>query len=162
MVVKQKSKIKQKPTPGAFKPSRPFNAPRPQSARRLLYETRNDDARHGLVRAFTEALYDDFEEHGAEAIEACRLLKPDAYVKIIASLLPKEVTVATESSMSNDELKSAIRRYLSGDFAKLVAGSIGGIPKAVQGTGATGSAQQVIDLSPLSEANGISRGRGDA
>ena len=34
----------------------------------------------------------DFEAARAEAIERCRLERPDVYIRVIASLLPKQVT----------------------------------------------------------------------
>ena len=48
-------------------------------------------SRNRLGTAFLEALQRDFEQHGPSAIAECREKKPDKYVAICASLLPKEV-----------------------------------------------------------------------
>jgi len=49
--------------------------------------------RNKLGEAFLEALHEDFTEHGAAAIEQTRIEKPDAYLKVIASILPRELEV---------------------------------------------------------------------
>lgn len=69
-------------------------------------------ARNKLGEAFIEALHDDFTENGVAAIKACREEKPDVYVKVIASLLPKDVNLNLKddtSDMSDDELAERIR-----------------------------------------------------
>lgn len=50
-------------------------------------------SRNKLGEAFIEALYDDFREHGIEAIKACRALAPDTYLRVLSSILPKEVAI---------------------------------------------------------------------
>jgi hypothetical protein len=40
-------------------------------------------------------LADDFERHGVEAIERVRIEKPEAYIKVIASLLPMDPTLSS-------------------------------------------------------------------
>src|SRR5271166_713856 len=49
--------------------------------------------RNRLSTQFIIALYEDFEENGAAAIAACRKTEPSAYVRTIASLLPKDVAI---------------------------------------------------------------------
>lgn len=51
-------------------------------------------ARHKLGEAFIEALREDFEKEGKAAIVKVRTEKPDAYLKVIASLLPKDVNLS--------------------------------------------------------------------
>jgi hypothetical protein len=41
---------------------------------------------------FVEAMSDDFEKHGAKTIERVRKEDPSTYLKVIASLIPKEIT----------------------------------------------------------------------
>ena len=70
-------------------------------------------ARNKLGEAFIEALHADFNEHGVEAIEKTRTEKPDQYLKVIASLLPKDVNLNITddtSEMSDDELAERIQR----------------------------------------------------
>lgn len=38
-------------------------------------------------------MHDDFQEHGKVAIETVRLEKPDQYLKVIASILPKQLEI---------------------------------------------------------------------
>ena len=54
---------------------------------------RRKGSRNKLGEDFLQALADDFERHGAEAIERVRIEKPDAYLKVIASLLPKDLNL---------------------------------------------------------------------
>jgi hypothetical protein len=46
-----------------------------------------------IGEAFIQALNEDFERHGAEVIERVRIEKPEAYLKVIASLLPKDLNL---------------------------------------------------------------------
>ena len=46
-------------------------------------------SRNKLGEEFLRALYADFVAHGVEAIERTREKKPDAYLKVIASILPR-------------------------------------------------------------------------
>jgi Family of unknown function (DUF5681) len=48
-------------------------------------------ARNKLGEAFLDALQADFEEHGASVIAEVREKLPHQYLKIIASILPKEL-----------------------------------------------------------------------
>jgi len=68
-------------------------------------------SRNKLGEAFLEALADDFGEHGAEAIRMCRENDPTAYVRVVASILPKEMKIETRrvEDMTNDELLAIIR-----------------------------------------------------
>ena len=47
--------------------------------------------RHKLGAAFLEAMHKDFIEHGPSVVEVVRIEKPDQYLKVIASILPKEL-----------------------------------------------------------------------
>lgn len=63
-------------------------------------------SRNKLGEAFVEAMHSDFMEHGQAVVRQVRTEKPDQYLKVIASLLPKELHVTNESlgDMSDDEL----------------------------------------------------------
>lgn len=67
-------------------------------------------SRNKLGEDFVAALQKDFEEHGTQVIETVRTEKPDAYLKVIASILPKELNVTTNrvEEMSDDELAAGI------------------------------------------------------
>lgn len=47
-------------------------------------------SRNKLSESFISALFDDFEEHGVQAIQAMRTEKPNEYVKVVASLIPAQ------------------------------------------------------------------------
>lgn len=67
-------------------------------------------SRNKLGEDFVAALQKDFEEHGPQVIETVRTEKPDAYLKVIASILPKELNVNTSrvEEMSDDDLAAGI------------------------------------------------------
>lgn len=66
-------------------------------------------ARNRLTGDFLNALAADFETHGKTAIEACRVNKPEAYIKAIVQLCPKQVEAERPlNDLSDNELSSAI------------------------------------------------------
>lgn len=50
-------------------------------------------SRNKLGEAFVDALYQDFQSGGLEAIVACREQKPDVYLTVISRVLPKTLDV---------------------------------------------------------------------
>lgn len=97
-------------------------------------------ARNKLGEAFIQALHDSFEQHGPETIEAVRVEKPDQYLKVIASLLPKEHTLNINdnfSEMTDAELAERIRT-LAETIAPFLDSGIGG---TVEGDGGAAIAQ---------------------
>ena len=75
--------------------------------------------RNKLNEKFILALHDDFVQHGAKVIEQVRTDKPDIYLKVIASILPRELHVKDGSlfdGMSNeqlDEILGSVRTVLA-------------------------------------------------
>ena len=67
-------------------------------------------ARNRLTAKFLTALADDFEEHGAAAIEACRQTDPAAYIRVIVALCPKQF-----------EAGRLLDDFTDDDIAKLIA-----------------------------------------
>lgn len=53
-------------------------------------------SRNKLGEEFLSALLEDFREHGASAVKDCRETDPAAYCRIIASIIPKEITINDE------------------------------------------------------------------
>jgi hypothetical protein len=109
-----------KPQPPVEHQFKPGNPGRPKGARNKLGE------------AFLEAMHDDFEKHGAAAIVRVRDEKPDQYLKVIASILPKDLNVNINQmdDLTDDQLiqrirslDSAIRPFLDAQGA---SGSVGG------------------------------------
>ena len=88
----------------AFKPGQSGNpAGRPKGARSKLGE------------AFLAAMLADWEEHGVSVIERVRLDKPDVYLKVAASLLPRELNVRSDEldDLTDEQLEQRIRALLS-------------------------------------------------
>ncbi len=69
-------------------------------------------ARNKLGEEFLADLSADFEKHGAAAIERVREEDPATYIRVIASLLPKELKVERSryEDMSEEEIDGAILR----------------------------------------------------
>lgn len=93
-------------------------------------------SRNKLGEAFVADMLANWEEHGPETIEQVRTEKPDQYLKVVASILPKELNVKVSEldELSDDELD----RRLAGLATQLArAGfAIGG------GEGSEAQAQQ--------------------
>ena len=72
----------------------------------------NGAARVKLQRKYFDALLADFAEHGETAIKIMRIEEPGAYVRVIASLMPKEFTVTDNAlgDMSDEDLQQLLAR----------------------------------------------------
>lgn len=66
-------------------------------------------SRNKLGEAFISALHDDFQDHGVKAIQEVRETRPHEYLKVVASILPKQLEIK-ESAFDgiSDEQLSAI------------------------------------------------------
>lgn len=64
-------------------------------------------ARNKLGEDFLKALQADFEQHGVEAIAEVRENKPDQYLKVIASILPKEIDLGDNAMAALKESRDA-------------------------------------------------------
>jgi hypothetical protein len=60
-------------------------------------------ARNKISQAFLDALAADFEQHGEAAIKLMRLEKPAEYIKVVASILPKEFEITENRLMEIDD-----------------------------------------------------------
>lgn len=91
-------------------------------------------SRNKLGEAFIEAMHADFSEHGVDVIAKVRSEKPDQYLKVIASILPKDLNVNINQmdDLSDDQLIERIRSLDSAIRPFLDAQGEGG---AVGGTG---------------------------
>lgn len=89
-------------------------------------------AKNRLTGDFVTALAKEFEEHGADAIRIVRTERPHEFLKIVASLMPKELEISDNrlQDISDDELElfiSFAQRQLAPDRAKLIEGTVGSI-----------------------------------
>jgi len=74
-------------------------------------------ARNRLGAQFLEALEDDFNKHGAQAIEQVRQKKPEVYIWVVADLLPKEANINVEAGEAFVELWKKISEGLGDELA---------------------------------------------
>jgi hypothetical protein len=58
-------------------------------------------------------LASDFTDHGKAAIRKVRQEKPDIYIRVVASILPKELDVALNVSASFEGLREDTREFLA-------------------------------------------------
>ena len=107
---------------------------------------RRKGARHRISTALLEAIAKDFAEHGEEVVKITRIEKPVEYLRIVASLLPREleITVGPLEQISDDELEKLIAdaRHKLIDIT----------PGAGVGEGAPASGEQVKLLQSVSKA----------
>lgn len=91
-------------------------------------------ARNKLGEAFIQALHDSFEAHGPETIETVRTEKPDQYLKVIASLMPKEhnLNINDMDGLTDDELAERIRSLASA-LAPFLTGGTGNADEGTEG-----------------------------
>jgi hypothetical protein len=79
-------------------------------------------ARNKLQRDFLEALATDFAEHGPGVIRIARIEKPVEYLKVIASVLPKELVVEQNilADVTDEELAQFINHLQQTQAARIV------------------------------------------
>jgi hypothetical protein len=79
-------------------------------------------ARNRLGEAFIAALAGDFDKHGVTAIETVRTERPHEYLKVVASLLPKQVEIKEGAfdGLSDEELSALVVA------ARSALGAVGG------------------------------------
>jgi hypothetical protein len=75
-------------------------------------------SRNKLGADFLYALQREFEQHGESAIRRVRVDDPTGFLKVIASVLPKELEI-TDSRLKDvpDEQLDAIVEYINGRLA---------------------------------------------
>lgn len=73
---------------------------------------RQPGSRNKLQGKFIDALVKDFAENGEDTIRIVRVEKPAEYLKIIASVLPKEflVTPGAVDEMTEEEINEALAK----------------------------------------------------
>lgn len=88
--------------------------------------------RNRITTAFLYRLAEDFDKHGKKAIENTRINHPDAYVKVCAGLLPKQIEQTQPLEDLNDADVMALLEYLRTRIAQ----------NAGAGTGEAGESQK--------------------
>ena len=90
-------------------------SPRARHARKVPPGGAPKRTKKTLGDDFLDAVRADFRAHGAGVIAAVRADKPDQYLKIVQSVLPKDlasnlhVSTDTLESLSDDEIRRRIR-----------------------------------------------------
>lgn len=95
-------------------------------------------SRNRLGEAFIEALHDDFQTHGASTIARVREEDPTAYVKVCASLLPKELKIERMDDLSDEQLDQRIKQLAAVIGLEIGAGGAAGGEAAAEGKEQTG------------------------
>jgi hypothetical protein len=88
---------------------------------------RTKGARNKLGEAFIEDLLEDWQLHGASAIAAVRGTKPDQYLRVIASILPRELNVRTNEldELTDEQVRQqlvSVLRQMAADGTTLIEG----------------------------------------
>lgn len=100
-------------------------------------------ARNRINASFLNALIKEFDESGAAAIKKCATEDPSTFVRVLASLQPKELEITkTFDDISDEQLEAA--------FAAVRAILAAQHPE--QGDGRPGEAQPAAALQAVSEA----------
>jgi hypothetical protein len=88
-----------KPQPPVEHQFKPGNPGRPKGARNKLGEQ------------FLEDLYADWQANGVETLQRVREEKPDQYLKVVASILPKDLNVNINQTddLTDEQLVQRIR-----------------------------------------------------
>ena len=67
-------------------------------------------SRNKLSEEFVAEAYTDWCEHGAVAIQTVRETRPDVYVKIVASLLPRQVQAEVTGPTHEERVAELVER----------------------------------------------------
>jgi predicted nuclease of restriction endonuclease-like RecB superfamily len=84
---------------------------------------RRAGSRNRLSNDFIDALAKEFAEHGNEAMRLCRVERPIEFLKLVASIIPKEfeITDSRLKDIPDDELDALIeiaRRRISASIPR--------------------------------------------
>lgn len=101
-------------------------------------------ARNKLAEAFVSDVLTEWDAHGAVAISDMREKNPGDFVKMVAGLMPKEMTlnVHDNSELTDDELFDRLAA-LRASIAPFLAGRDGGAGEGVEGAGRSAIAAKV-------------------
>ena len=67
-------------------------------------------SRNKLSEEFVAEVYADWCEHGAAAIQTVRETRPDVYVKVVASLLPRQVQAEVTGPTHEERVAELVER----------------------------------------------------
>jgi len=81
-------------------------------------------ARDRLSAAFLMALADDFEAHGKDAVVKIREMDPAAYLRVVASLAPKELEISRPLDGISDEMLDWVIAAVAAELDREVASAV--------------------------------------
>lgn len=91
---------------------------------------RRKGSRDKIATAMLEAIAKDFEQHGEEAIKIARMERPVEYLRVVASLLPKEFEQSIEHEVTHRVEIEHIRRTIVDPKAVTVMQPVRLLPQA--------------------------------
>ena len=91
---------------------------------------RRKGSRDKIATAMLEAIAKDFEQHGKEAIKIARMERPVEYLRVVASLLPKEFEQSIEHEVTHRVEIEHIRRTIVDPKAVTVMQPVRLLPQA--------------------------------
>ena len=99
-------------------------------------------SRNKLSEDFITALYDDFKQFGKEAICLVREERTDAYLNVIAKLVPKEMHLKVDplEDFTDEQLNAKARDLIEGLF---------GAGEALDGVKEAKGQKQIGELPPI-------------
>ena len=94
---------------------------------------RTKGSRNKLGEDFIAALHADFRAHGVQVLETVRTQKPDQYLKVVASLLPKQIEVKEGAfdGVSDEDLAALVAAARSA-LGVVDGGGKGKVPSGVE------------------------------
>lgn len=107
-------------------------------------------SRTKLGEHFIADLYEDWQANGVAAIQQVRQERPHEYVKVVASILPKEVRVERLDDMNDDELARRVRQ-LAADIGYAI-GFLEGTGGTAGGTEAKEITVEAVEVQAVSQA----------
>lgn len=100
-------------------------------------------ARNKLGEAFLQDMLADWQENGAAVIARVRVEDPTQYVKVVASVLPKELNVRVDEFADLDD--SQLARQLAAIASQLARAGVA----FGEGTGSEEAPEQAVGVSTL-------------
>jgi hypothetical protein len=78
-------------------------------------------SRDKLGQHFVHQLYLDWKQHGVKVLQEVRENRPEAYIRVIASLMPKQIEADIDVNVTSHEMRVAERQKFLDEFeAKLI------------------------------------------
>ena len=107
--------------PRKLHPALQANVDRVKRGEKLPGGGRPKGSRTVFAETFLKAFIADFNEHGTDAIETVRREKPADYIKVAASLLPKDFNI----NMTNEaELEKFLEQFDPAELNDFISGTI--------------------------------------